>query len=117
MDVYGYQPEHDTDSPFLFVIAHGACELLLSDKEKSKTMKQFLKELADRATSKTPIFFKKVGNIGMSIAASGGAIIAPEVVGAHMPDTLVKIGGHLLTAGAIMKAVAHLACTNPPDPK
>jgi hypothetical protein len=78
-------------------------------------MKDFLKEAYDRLNSKTPTFFKKIGRIGVSLAATGGALIAPEVVGANMPEMVTKIGAHLLTAGAIMKGVAHFACTDPPS--
>lgn len=78
-------------------------------------MKAFLKEAYSRLSSQTPVFFKKVGNLGVGLAAAGGAVITPEIAGAHMPDTLTKIAGHILTAGAIMKAVAHFACVTPPD--
>jgi len=79
-------------------------------------MKAFFNEAYTRLTSKTPTFFKKVGNIGVTAAAAGGALITPEIAGAHIPDALTKIGAHLLTAGAIMKAVSHFACTDPPFP-
>lgn len=79
-------------------------------------MKDFLKEAYARLNSNTPAFFKKVGKIGMAAAAAGGAIITPEIVGAHIPDMLVKVGAHLLTAGAIMKAISHFA-VDTPDPK
>lgn len=80
-------------------------------------MKDFIKEAYTRLNSQTPTFFKKLGNLGMAAAAAGGAIITPEVIGAHMPETLTKIGAHLLTAGAIMKAVSHFAVDTPPDQK
>lgn len=78
-------------------------------------MKDFFKEASARIKSETPTFFKKVGNLGVAIASAGGAIITPEIVGAHMPERLGAIGGYLLTIGAVMKAVSHLASTTPPD--
>lgn len=80
-------------------------------------MKDFFKEAYARLNAQTPTFFKKVGNLGVTLAASGGAIITPEIAGAHMPDALVKVATHMITAGAIMKAVAHFACTEPPTSK
>lgn len=79
-------------------------------------MKAFFNEAYKRLNSQTPVFFRKVGNVGMTVAAAGGAIITPEIAGAHIPDALTKVGAHLLTAGAIMKAVAHFACIDPPAP-
>jgi hypothetical protein len=78
-------------------------------------MKDFIKEAYDRLNSQTPVFFKKIGRLGVSLAATGAAFIAPEVTGAHIPEMVTKIGAHLLTAGAIMKGVAHFACTDPPS--
>lgn len=78
-------------------------------------MKAFFKEAFDRLNQQTPTFFLKVGNIGVTAAAAGGAMITPEIAGAHLPEIITKVGGHLLTAGAIMKAVAHFACVAPPD--
>lgn len=80
-------------------------------------MKKFFQEAYSRLNTETPAFFKKVGNVGVAVATAGGAIITPEIAGAHIPDALTKIGAHLLTAGAIMKAVSHFACTTPPDQK
>lgn len=75
-------------------------------------MKAFIKEAWARLNSDTPTFFKKVGNIGSGIAASGTAIVTPEVAGAHMPDFLVKVGVIMLAVGATMKAMAHLGSTD-----
>lgn len=78
-------------------------------------MKQFLKDAYNRFNSETPAFFKKIGAIGTATAITGGSIVTPEVAGAHIPDLLVKFGTHMLAIGAVMKAVAHLACVTPPD--
>jgi hypothetical protein len=78
-------------------------------------MKDFFKEAYARLNSQTPSFFKKIGTIGASFAGTGGALLVSEVAGAHIPEAVTKIGAHMLTAGAIMKAVAHFACTDPPS--
>lgn len=80
-------------------------------------MISFIKEAYSRINAQTPTFFRKVGNLGTTLAVSGGAIITPEIAGAHIPDMLSKVATHMLTAGAIMKAVSHFACVTPPDPK
>lgn len=80
-------------------------------------MKDFLKEAYTRLNQQTPVFFKKIGRIGVASGAAGAAMIAPDVVGAHIPEMVGKIGAHLLTAGVIMKAVSHFACDDAPDQK
>jgi hypothetical protein len=72
-------------------------------------MKAFFNEAYTRLISSTPVFFKKLGKVGVAAAASGGAMITPEIAGAHFPLIVSKIGAHLLTAGAIIKAVSHFA--------
>jgi hypothetical protein len=91
---------------------HGDHQLLFLDQKKQKKMKAFFKEAWTRINSDTPTFFKKIGNVGTGIAASGTAIVTPEVVGAHMPDILVKIGAIMLTVGATMKGMSHLGSTD-----
>jgi hypothetical protein len=100
---------------YLFVWAWKQAKVQFNNKKN--VMKDFFKEARERLKSPTPDFFKKIGALGVSFAASGTAIVAPEVVGAHMPDMLVKVGAHMLSIGAVMKAVSHFACTDPPAPK
>lgn len=76
-------------------------------------MKAFFQEAYNRLNQQTPTFFKKLGNVGVAAAAGGGALITPEIAGAHFPEMITRIGGHLLTAGAIIKAVSHFAVVDP----
>lgn len=78
-------------------------------------MKDFLKEAYDRLNQDTPIFFRKVGRLGVAAGAAGAAMITPDMAGAHIPAVITKIGGYLLTAGVVAKAVSHFACDTPPD--
>jgi len=73
----------------------------------------FFSQAYARLNASTPVFFKKLGNFGVAAAAGGGALITPEIAGAHFPTIITKIGAHLLTAGAIVKAVSHFAVDDP----
>jgi hypothetical protein len=57
----------------------------------------------NRFTSPTPKFFRIVRNIGLGLAAAGGAILASPVV---LPTTVITFGGYLIVAGAVAGAVA-----------
>lgn len=79
-------------------------------------MKDFIKEAYTRLNQDTPIFFKKVGRMGVAAGAAGAAMITPDMAGAHIPEMITKVGGYLLTAGVVMKAISHFA-VDTPDPK
>lgn len=59
--------------------------------------------LVERLTAPTSKFFRIVRNVGLCLAAVGGAIIAAPVI---LPATLVTVAGYLTVAGSIMTAVA-----------
>ncbi len=56
-----------------------------------------------RVQAPTPSFFKKVRNIGLAVAAIGGAILSAPVA---LPVVLVKIAGYLTVAGGIASAIS-----------
>jgi hypothetical protein len=56
-------------------------------------------KLLERIKSPRPKFWVKVGKIGVAITIVGGAIITP----------LPIVGGVLMTIGATIKSVSHLA--------
>ena len=62
-----------------------------------------------RAKKPTPRFFKKIRNIGVSVAAIGATIIAAPVA---LPAILVKIAGYLTVAGGVMSGVSQVAVKN-----
>lgn len=75
--------------------------------------KQDEMDLVERLLNPTPKFFKKIGRLGYVLAGIGTAIIAAPVA---LPAGLVTIGGYLLTAGLVTKAVASTT-VELPEPK
>ncbi|MDQ7917986.1 hypothetical protein RBU60_10395 [Mesonia sp. MT50] len=61
--------------------------------------------IIDRAKSPTPNFFKIVRNIGLFLAAIGGAIIAAPVA---LPTIVYTIGGYIAVAGGALSAVSQV---------
>jgi hypothetical protein len=59
--------------------------------------------IIERLSAPTSKFFKTVRNIGIGLAAIGGAIIAAPV---SLPAIVVTIAGYLTVAGGVMTAVA-----------
>ncbi|WP_291058828.1 hypothetical protein [Empedobacter sp. UBA1863] len=49
--------------------------------------------------------FQQLRNIGLTLAAIGGILIAAPVA---LPTTLVTIGGYLTVAGGVISAVSQL---------
>jgi len=65
--------------------------------------------LAERLLAPTSGFFKTVRNIGLCLAAIGGAIIAAPV---SLPAIVVTVAGYLTVAGGVMTAVAQATVEN-----
>ncbi len=61
--------------------------------------------ILERANKPTPTFFRKLRNIGLSVAAIGTTIIASPVA---LPAILVKIAGYLTVAGTVMSGVSQV---------
>lgn len=59
--------------------------------------------LAERYKKPTPNFFRKLRNIGIALAATGGAIIAAPI---SMPAILITIATYLTVAGTVATAVS-----------
>ena len=59
--------------------------------------------LVERLVAPTSKFFRIVRNVGLCLAAAGGAIIAAPVA---LPAVIVTAAGYLAVAGAVMTAVA-----------
>ena len=59
--------------------------------------------LVQRLTAPTSKFFRIVRNVGLCLAAVGGAIIAAPIA---LPVTIVTVAGYLTVAGSVMTAVA-----------
>ena len=67
-----------------------------------------MKKIANRLTQPTPVFFKKLRNIGLAVAAVGTAVLAAPVA---LPIALINISGYLTLAGGIITAVSQSAVT------
>ena len=52
-----------------------------------------------------PKLFQQLRNIGLTLAAIGGVLIAAPIA---LPATLVTIGGYLTVAGGVISAVSQL---------
>jgi hypothetical protein len=60
-------------------------------------------KLAERYKQPTPKFFKTLRNIGIALAAVGGAIIAAPVA---LPAIVITVAGYLAVAGTVATAVS-----------
>lgn len=63
-------------------------------------------KLSQRVKSPTPKFFKKIRNIGLTIAALGTSILAAPVA---LPAVVIKIAGYLAVAGGVAGTVSQTA--------
>jgi len=61
--------------------------------------------LVQRLTAPTPKIFKILRNVGLTLTAVSGAILAAPA----MPVILVTIAGYLSVAGSVMAAVSQVA--------
>ena len=67
-----------------------------------------MKKIINRAKAPTPKFFKVLRNIGLTLAAVGGTILAASVA---LPVAIVSIGGYIAVAGGVLSAVSQLTTT------
>lgn len=77
-------------------------------------MKQFFGTLILRVKAETPIWFKGIINLSITLAVAGGALLtAPSVVnGFVLPHKIELIAQWLVVAGVVATAVAKTAKTN-----
>lgn len=62
-----------------------------------------------RAQKPTPKFFRKLRNVGLSVAAIGASIVAAPVT---LPAILIKLAGYLTVAGTVMSGVSQVSVKN-----
>ncbi|WP_285269221.1 hypothetical protein [Kaistella rhinocerotis] len=65
--------------------------------------------LVSRISAPTPKWFRVIRNIGLSLSAVGGALIAAPVA---LPAALISVGGYLLLGGTILGAVSQTATSS-----
>lgn len=60
-------------------------------------------KLIERYQKPTPIFFRKLRNIGIALATAGGAIIAAPIA---LPTIVITIATYLTVTGTVATAVS-----------
>jgi uncharacterized membrane protein HdeD (DUF308 family) len=61
------------------------------------------KNLLQRVSSPTPKFFKVLRDIGLALAALGGAILTAPV---SVPAVVTSVAGYVAVAGGVLTAVS-----------
>ncbi|MFV8339329.1 hypothetical protein ACNQGL_08650 [Flavobacterium sp. LB3P21] len=69
--------------------------------------------LIKRAKAPIPKFFKVLRNIGLTLAAVGGTILAAPIA---LPVIVTTIGGYLAVAGGVATAVSQLTTEKDASP-
>ncbi len=65
-----------------------------------------MKTIVKRMKKPTPVFFKKLRNVGLAIAAAGTTLLTAPIA---LPVVIVQIGGYLAVAGGVISAVSQSA--------
>lgn len=65
-----------------------------------------MKKITQRFQQPTPVFFKKLRNIGLALAGVGATILAAPIT---LPAIIASIGGYLAVAGGVITAVSQAA--------
>ena len=65
--------------------------------------------LVNRIAAPTPKWFRIIRNLGITLSAIGGTLVAAPVV---LPTALVTIGGYLLLGGTLIGAVSQTAISS-----
>ena len=60
-------------------------------------------KIIDRYKKPTPTFFRKLRNIGIALAATGGAILAAPI---SLPAMVITIASYLAVAGTVVTTVS-----------
>lgn len=60
-------------------------------------------KLKERIKAPTPRFFRVLRNIGLTLAAIGGSVLAAPVA---LPAAIVTMAGYVVVAGGVMTAVS-----------
>ena len=69
-------------------------------------MKKDSLNIVERVTNETPKWFKIVRNVGLTLTAISGTLLAAPI---GLPVVVINIAGYLALGGAIASAVAQTA--------
>ena len=64
-----------------------------------------MKKIVERAKAPTPPFFQKLRNVGLALAATGGALLAAPIA---LPAEAVTLAGYITVAGGVLSAVSQV---------
>jgi uncharacterized membrane protein HdeD (DUF308 family) len=70
--------------------------------------------IVQRLKAPTPKFFRVVRNIGLVLAAVGGALLAAPVA---LPAAVITVAGYITVAGGVMTAVSQTAVDSEAETK
>ena len=65
--------------------------------------------LVSRMAAPTPKWFRIVRNLGLTLSAVGGVLVAAPVT---LPAAVITVGGYLLLGGTILSAVSQTAISS-----
>lgn len=65
--------------------------------------------LVSRMAAPTPKWFRIVRNIGLTLTALGGVLVAAPVA---LPAAVISVGGYLLLGGTLLGAVSQTAVSS-----
>lgn len=68
-----------------------------------------MKKIIDRAKAPTPKFFKKLRNIGLTLAAISAAIVTAPIA---LPAAVVTVAGYVAVASGVISAVSQITTTD-----
>lgn len=68
-----------------------------------------MKKIIDRAKAPTPPFFKKLRNIGLTLAAISAAIVTAPIA---LPAAVVTAAGYVAVASGVISAVSQITTTD-----
>lgn len=71
-------------------------------------------KLIQRLKAPTPKFFRVLRNIGIALAAAGGALLAAPIT---LPAAIITLAGYLTVAGGVITAVSQSAVDGEGDRK
>lgn len=69
-------------------------------------------KLIERLKAPTPKFFRVLRNVGLALAAAGGALLAAPIA---LPVAVVTVAGYLTVAGGVITAVSQTAVDGETD--
>jgi uncharacterized membrane protein HdeD (DUF308 family) len=69
-------------------------------------------KLIERMKAPTPKFFRVLRNVGLALAAAGGALLTAPI---SLPAAVVAVAGYLTVAGGVITAVSQSAVDGETD--